>query len=871
MKYLFIYILSFSVSSSIGGSIVAQNSPVHTTDSTLSKRDENIISYSIPDSVIIKYPFKNQNNINRFFPGVTSYFQNFYIRGGKNEETGFFIDGVKYNDLFTGDNPFFINPNAIQNIDFYNGFIPANIGNTSAGLFNYKLKTGGDKLEFNVEHQTDNITFTNDAFSGKKRMGAQFYGYNETNLNLGGPLFLNNIRFFANVNYLYQRDKNPQLYPGIENLTFVDNRYQDSITINLPAGIVPLNSFESINVLSTLLFNLGGIKIKAWGIYFNHNEFADRNHILDYLDTRTGLVNKLGGIYSINFNHEINKIISYSLNGSYYHKNEETIDQYLGSNYWDYGDSLANANTGISNFSARYSPPINKLIFIWLFKNSGYPLINYAKSNQKRYSLSANINLNLFNHNARTGIEFSEYTLRNWQVNDQEALAYNFHNVNYPEYSDEELKDLILKFFGVNNYGYDIQGNVNNTGLYKAPNPVFYSIYIDDKFNSSDNIFYYFGLKYDHFNYDSKTLIDPTKSGETFDSNRIIKEDGLINTKNYSFLSPKASLKYYPLHNLSIALNYSKNVQSHSFSDIYQGYYSILYNTRGIQETLPVKLGNLTPIISNQFQASIYFNPVDNFNFELNLYNKKINNQTSLEIQQVTLGSFYSSPYKILGSSNSTKIWGSEFTAEYYTEGFYVNTVFSYQNAEESKKELRTISSTVLTTISEPFKREPDNVNKINLNVLINYNFEHFYKISDYFDDLNLSIFFSFNSGHVYRSKFFNQYGFIYYESGKTPPVYQADLKIDKGFTAFNKLNFDVYVYIINLFDRKNVYDVFAQTGSAEDDGYLSSPDGRATVDLLGESFSQLYKLIELYNPNGGQQTFFGPPRQIGFGIKLNI
>ena len=73
------------------------------------------------------------------------------------------------------------------------------------------------------------------------------------------------------------------------------------------------------------------------------------------------------------------------------------------------------------------------------------------------------------------------------------------------------------------------------------------------------------------------------------------------------------------------------------------------------------------------------------------------------------------------------------------------------------------------------------------------------------------------------------------------------------------------------MFDRKNVYDVFAQTGSAEDDGYLSSPDGRATVDLLGESFSQLYKLIELYNPNGGQQTFFGPPRQIGFGIKLNI
>jgi hypothetical protein len=257
------------------------------------------------------------------------------------------LNGVKFNDLFTGENSFFINPNVFERINFYNGFIPADIGNSSSGLFNYNLKTGDDKINFNVEHLTDNITFTNDAFSGNKRLGAYYYGYNETNLNLGGPLYFDNVRFFANINYLFQRDKNPQRYPGIDDITFYDEYYHNQFTLNLPAGIVPYNSFESINFISTLLFDFDKIKIKAYGIYFDENKFTDRNHILDYFNRRLGIVNKCGGILNINFEHKLNDIISYSINGNYFQKSEMTTDQYLGDNYWSYGDSVANAEVGV--------------------------------------------------------------------------------------------------------------------------------------------------------------------------------------------------------------------------------------------------------------------------------------------------------------------------------------------------------------------------------------------------------------------------------------------------------------------------------------------------------------------------------------------
>jgi hypothetical protein len=72
---------------------------------------------------------------------------------------------------------------------------------------------------------------------------------------------------------------------------------------------------------------------------------------------------------------------------------------------------------------------------------------------------------------------------------------------------------------------------------------------------------------------------------------------------------------------------------------------------------------------------------------------------------------------------------------------------------------------------------------------------------------------------------------------------------------------------VINLFDTKNIYNVFPKTGSAEDDGNEDIP---YLEEVYGKQVSQLNKLINLYNPDEGQQTFFGPPRQIGFGIKLN-
>lgn len=116
-----------------------------TADSTLSATNNKIFSgesYVFKTDLTSKLPEKGIDNIIRFFPGIISYHDNYYLRGSRNNETGFFIDDVQINDLFTWQNPFRLSPQSLEEIKLYPGYVPAEYGNVSSGFFGFKLKTG---------------------------------------------------------------------------------------------------------------------------------------------------------------------------------------------------------------------------------------------------------------------------------------------------------------------------------------------------------------------------------------------------------------------------------------------------------------------------------------------------------------------------------------------------------------------------------------------------------------------------------------------------------------------------------------------------------------------------------------------------------
>ena len=114
-----------------------------------------------------------------------------------------------------------------------------------------------------------------------------------------------------------------------------------------------------------------------------------------------------------------------------------------------------------------------------------------------------------------------------------------------------------------------------------------------------------------------------------------------------------------------------------------------------------------------------------------------------------------------------------------------------------------------------------------------------------------------------------------------TPSIFQLDLRVDKTFNIADAFDLNIYVFVINLLDTRNITNVFLRTGSPDDDGFLNDPNlGEIEALNKGQDFVNLYKAINLdyleqwqFATNGAayttQPNMFGEPRQVRLGIRL--
>ncbi|HSH24059.1 MAG TPA: hypothetical protein VLA13_00775, partial [Massilibacterium sp.] len=112
--------------------------------------------------------------------------------------------------------------------------------------------------------------------------------------------------------------------------------------------------------------------------------------------------------------------------------------------------------------------------------------------------------------------------------------------------------------------------------------------------------------------------------------------------------------------------------------------------------------------------------------------------------------------------------------------------------------------------------------------------------------------------------------------SSTTPWVYNIDLRIDKTFSLFD-VDFNVYLYVENLLNTKNVINVYDHTGNGYDDGFLSSPSAEGVIagSRFTERFVDLYDAINLENRQHYLRQkgydIFGQPRQLRLGVLIDF
>ena len=104
------------------------------------------------------------------------------------------------------------------------------------------------------------------------------------------------------------------------------------------------------------------------------------------------------------------------------------------------------------------------------------------------------------------------------------------------------------------------------------------------------------------------------------------------------------------------------------------------------------------------------------------------------------------------------------------------------------------------------------------------------------------------------------------------PWQFSIDARFDKSFTIAKSLNLNVFLRIQNLLDTRNISNVYRASGSAEDDGYLSSVNGRNTLETFdmsrpddAEAYRHSY-LMRMINPD-----FYFIPRRIFVGAVFDF
>ena len=155
-----------------------------------------------------------------------------HIRGGRDGEVTYVVDGVNTTDPVTMGRGIIIDNNAIAEMSVLSGGFNAEFGEAMSGVVNIITKEGGDSYTGGLEYYTDDF------------LGEDYdYGTNDVNANLGGPM--------PGLNSLFK-----------EATFFVSGSLQD--TDNRSPGVIPkpYNDERQKSAAGKLRLTLGpGMKV----------------------------------------------------------------------------------------------------------------------------------------------------------------------------------------------------------------------------------------------------------------------------------------------------------------------------------------------------------------------------------------------------------------------------------------------------------------------------------------------------------------------------------------------------------------------------------------------------------------------------------
>lgn len=811
------------------------------------------------------------------------------IRGGRSSEVAYYVDGFSQQDPLTGNSTTQINNNSIQEVSIVTGGFNAEYGLIMSGAVNVITKAGTNKYHGSLEAITDN-------FQGEN------YDYNLYSGVLSGPVMpgSDKLTFYAAGERRWAGDRDPHATAG---------------------GMLPQNSsglwnwqsklrWRPTGNVSALLGTIGSVE--KWQEYRRDYNF-NLEHAPSYDDQNYSLFGEL--------NHTLTSKTFYTLKANWFSTKRIRGDASYMDNIWGYGrpsgnprfdettlfwswddmnlieDSLGNLVQNVTptydsvfavplegGDTARVSFPVSFVRNDTTFADESSVwddlLIRKSSYFGGDFDLVSQVNAN---HEIKAGLEFQRHSLRRYE-----------HLFPTLVYQGEKGG-----FLDLNRFGYDELGNESDVqGLNNAKNPFNAAGYLQDKFEW-EGLVVNAGVRFDYFDYRTERLVDPNQPLDPYDratfadtadglsqdsintllqSTNELSPDELEASKSVSRFSPRLGVAFPIAEGSVFHFSYGKFFQRPDLQNLYVNYDYLEYKIRNGGYFYAFGNPNLRPEETTAYEAGWDRLLGDNTSVNVTAFYKDVKNLTEVVTQPANPNSF--STYRNVDYGT---IKGVEFSLN-MRRNRNISTQFNYALAyADGTGSFANTQSNIAWTVANPPKHstplEYDQRHKITGVLDIRAGAGEGPKLGNFYplERTGVNFLFAAGSGFPYAPmRVYNEVtlgaisprpvGSI--NSRRQPWMYRVDMKANREI-PIGGLNLNVYVWVINLFDRDNVVDVYEGSGLANETGWLATGEGQqfiannaGPVDTSNLTGEEKYRLKQTDPRN------YDTPRQIRIGAR---
>jgi hypothetical protein len=844
-------------------------------------------------------------------PGTVEQDGKLYIRGGRETDVGFYLEGATTRNVFgrtqtlgasadetfgndRAENLTTVIPEALEEFQVQAGGYTAQYGGSNAGIVRQTLRSGSGDYKASFLVETDRFTS-----QFEERLGTFSYGYSDYVLTLSGPI-VDKIRFYVAGENSFERDWRKVFWTGFrfENLpdagfdpTIGSLGFDDTVDVlEVRDGNIPGMFRNRYTANGTISFDYNPVIVRI-GSAFTWQKNQGSSAVIPEIFNlgRLPLTEVSDFLMNAKLTHFITPQVLYEVNVSYSDNRDKRYDPDFGDDFMSYGDSIANSALGYnyrtltqgpgnSNFGA--GSPTGYSLYGFPFDRYGEPQTPYQKRKITRLGGSVDFTAQLGTiHELKAGGSFDIYKLRQYAIargGPGNLLDFYRTNPDQARTPGDTRDFLVGDELAANNYGYDFYGNeIDDADDPDGPKePNYWAGYIQDKIEYEDLVVNA-GLRLDVLDNDDFLFIDdPTTVGITEGPNnpsvdpvtKFYRETGIKQKDAFVGVSPRLGFSFPVSDRTVFHVQFGKFIQAPPLNSLYLG-----RRVQGVTfeggNFIPNPVGfGLDPERTTQYEIGFTQQLTDAAAFDITGYYKDIKGQIQIA-RQTTLSGAEAAAYNTLVNGDFATTKGVELSLRLRrTNRIQAQINYTFADAKGTGSTLNSAISTIENGTLFPTVISPlDYNNSHRGSANIDYRFGK--------DDggpvlerLGINLLFTFNSGHPYTlstgaagQQGVEQGALIENDprasiplepvnSSTTPYNFLFDLRIDKT-VDIGPLGANFFIYVQNLLNTKSVINVYRRTGNADDDGWLSDPTlSGSVVAARGQGYVDLYRAINLAN-----------------------